>query len=85
MYMLAKESLETILRRPAILFCVHDDFFPLYSTMQVCVLMSKLNDDVLPGEESCIRLAWLKLFRGAVLSLTTRENRNWGMFKSCRE
>jgi len=36
--------------KPAILFCVHDDFFPLYSTMQVCVLMSKLNDDVLPGE-----------------------------------
>lgn len=50
MYMLAKESLETILRRPAILFCVHDDFFPLYLTMQVCVLMSKLNDYVLPGE-----------------------------------
>ena len=26
---------------------------------------------------------WLKLLLGAVLSLTSRQNRNWGTFKSC--
>jgi len=30
-------------------------------------------------------MAWLKLALGAVLSLASRENRNWGTYKSCRE
>ena len=37
------------------------------------------------GQSTYLLIAWLKLPLGTVLSLTTRENRNWGTFKSCRE
>jgi len=35
--------------------------------------------------QSRICLGWLKLPLGAVLTLTTQQNRNWGAFNSCRK